>query len=202
MIKKDYLLVSIIGAGFGLFLTPVLENIQPAFWHLTIANVVGLAVFFGIFANFALATASFLSHSWPAIWQFAKYAAVGSFNSLLDIGLLNFLSFVFGVYRGPLLAIFNVITFSIAVTNSYFWNKFWVFESAAPVGFIEYLKFVVATVGGVAINTAIVYLLTLDTPIGFSLPLWENVAKLAAVVPTLIWNFFAYRTLVFHHRHD
>lgn len=197
--SKDFVLVSIIGVGFGLLLIPIFQNIQPAFWQLTLVNAVGLAVSFGLFANFSLYVASLLSHSWPAIWQFAKYAAVGSFNSLLDLGILNFLSHIFQVYRGPTLILFNTISFLISVSNSYFWNKFWSFKSSTPLGWLEYVKFVLATLGGLIINNILVYFITLSTPEGFSLPVWENVAKLIAVPPTLLWNFFSYRLFIFKH---
>lgn len=200
--NKDYLLVSIIGICFGLLLIPVFQNIQPTFWHLSLANAVGLAVTFGIFANVALSAASYLGHSWPGIWQFAKYAAVGSFNSLLDLGILNFLSYIFQIYRGPTLILFNTISFLISVSNSYFWNKFWSFKSSTSIGWLEYVKFILATFGGIIINNIIVYFVTLRTPAGFSLPLWENAAKLIAVAPTLLWNFFSYKLFVFRTHHD
>lgn len=201
--RKDHFLVSIIGVGFGLFLIPVLQNTQPSFWQLSFFSALALVAGFTIFANVALAIGGFIGHNIPAVWQFTKYAAAGSFNSLLDLGILNLLSFIFKIYQGPFLILFNAISFLIAISNSYFWHKFWSFKSATPIGFREYSKFLLATIGGLIINTSIVYSLTIMTPQNISLPVWENIAKLIAVVPTLIWNFFAYRILVFQQRtHD
>lgn len=191
--------MSFIGIGFGLLLIPILENVKPEFWSLTLGNAVLLAVFFGIFANVALWIAGLAGRKRPAIWQFAKFGAIGSFNALLDFGILNLLSLFFEIYAGATIIIFNVISFAIAVTNSYLWNKFWAFKNDSPVNRAEYGKFILASFGGLIINTAIVYGLTtfVMSPTGMSLPLWENIAKLIAVIPSLAWNFSAYRLMVF-----
>ncbi|MDP3901870.1 MAG: GtrA family protein [bacterium] len=196
--KNDYFLVSLIGIGFGILLVPVLENINPGFWSLTFLNVGLLVMSFFIFANAALWVGGITGHNWPAMWQFTKFAAIGSFNAILDLSILNLLSLIFQVYQGPMIIIFNVISFSIAVTNSYIFNKFWTFRNVDPINRGEYIKFVLASFGGLVINTAIVYGLTTFIQLtGISLPLWENIAKLIAVAPSLLWNFMAYRLVVF-----
>ena len=197
--KKDYFLVFILGVGFGLFFIPIFENIQPAFWRISFFSIIGLAIGFGLFAIFSLGVAGFLARWMPSIWQFAKYAAVGSFNSFLDLGILNFLSAIFGIYHGLWLAFFNVISFSIAVTNSYFWNKYWAFEQRNKLRASEYWYFISVTFIGALINTAIVYILTtlIGSPGGISPALWENIAKIIGVPAAILWNFFGYKFFVF-----
>ena len=91
-VKKDFLLVSIIGALFGLFSIPVLENIKPPGWELNLPRGLFLVLGFFVFANFCLSVAAILGKKYPNLWQFAKYGAAGALSATIDIGLLNLLS--------------------------------------------------------------------------------------------------------------
>ena len=197
--KKDHLIVSFIGIAFGLLAIPVLENINPAFWQLSIFNAVGLAAGFCFFANLALGIGGLLGKKFFAVWQFVKFTAVGSMNAALDMGIINLLSFIFKVYAGPLIILFNVISVSVATVNSYLLNKFWSFKSVRPITISEFIKFMTVSLGGIVINTSIVYLLTtvFGAPEAFSEPVWENISKLIAVPVTLLFNFFGYKFVVF-----
>lgn len=200
-VKKDFLLVSIVGLLFGTFLIPILENIKPPQWELTFLSAASLIVGFCLFANFALMIGGLLGKKFPPLWQFTKFGAGGALNAAIDIGLLNLLSLVFQIFSGPLIILFNGISLAIALTNSYLWNKLWTFKkddsSVFRVG--EYFKFVGATLGSVVMGSAIVYFLTTVTgaPQNISPAIWENIAKLASVPPIVAWNFFAYKFLVF-----
>ncbi len=198
--KRDYLLVSIIGVLFGLFAIPILENIRPAFWHLSASSVIFLLAGFALFANLALGIAGLIGARYPGIFQFAKYAATGALNSFTDLGLFNLLSMIFQIFSGSLIVVFNVISFSVAVTNSYFWNRLWVFRKAGAAPLIgSYAKFIGVTLSGAAINSAIVYVITttIGAPLDVTPELWENVAKLIGVPVSIIWNFFGYKFFVF-----
>lgn len=61
--------------------------------------------------------------------QFVKFLIVGTNNTALDFLILNLLMFSFNIYKGLPLIFFNIISFSIAVTNSYLINRFWTFKS-------------------------------------------------------------------------
>src|SRR3989344_2816310 len=132
--KKDFIIVSIVGVIFGLFATPVLENIKLPQWESSFTGVAILVLGFVIFANFALWIASLVGRKIPAVWQFSKYAAIGAMNSALDLGIFNFLSLTFQVFSGPTLLVLNTISFMTAVTNSYFWNTFWSFKTESVAG--------------------------------------------------------------------
>ena len=204
-VKKDFLLVSVIGALVGFFIIPILENIRPPQWELTFLTAGALIIGFSAFANLALWIAGLIGAKYPSIFQFAKYAATGAMNSATDLGIFNFLSMSFGVFSGPLIVLFNSLSFSVAVTNSYFWNNLWAFKKeGAKLGFSQYFKFVGVTVGGLVINNIIVYIVTttIGAPGSISEALWENVAKLVAVPAAVLWNFFGYKMLVFRVRQD
>ncbi len=198
--KRDHLLVSIIGSIFGLFCLPILGNIAPSWWKLTFASGPSLIVGFSIFANLALWLAGLIGKKYPGIFQFAKYAATGAMNSFTDIGILNLLSLIFQVFSGPLIILFNTFAFSVAVTNSYFWNNLWVFRiEGKSLSLREFFKFLSVTVSGLVINTVVVYILTtfIEAPGSISPQLWENIAKLVAVPSSVVWNFIGYKLFVF-----
>lgn len=116
-----------------------------------------------------------------------RFAVVGVVNTGVDFGVFALLFYAAGLG----LATANVIAFSVAVTNSYFLNKYWSFAGARPSGrpALQYAAFVVVSVLGMAINTGIV--------VGLALWLPAIIAKAAAAVVTPVWNFLCYRYLVF-----
>ena len=68
----------------------------------------------------------------PAIvFEFIRFLGIGFLNTALDFVIFNFLSSLLKVYSGFGLGALNTVSFSIAVTHSYFWNKYWSFRSSA-----------------------------------------------------------------------
>ena len=197
--KKDYYIVSIIGLSVGLLSLPVLENIRPSFWQLTFLNALELIIGFWLLANAALWIGSFFGRKFIFLWQFTKFGAVGTMNAFLDFGIINLLSLIFKIYAGSWLALFNVISGMVAITNSYLLNKFWSFGHKEPVQWKEIARFICVTLGTVFISTFLVYILTtvIGAPQSISEPLWENIAKIIAVPVTLLLNFVGYKYFVF-----
>ena len=198
--KKDYFLVSIVGLAFGVLSLPILENIKPPQWELTINSAAFVIVGFFLFANFAMWVAGMIGLRSLALFQFAKYGAAGALSAFIDLGLLNLFSLIFQIFSGPVILIFNSVSFLVAVTNAYFWNKFWAFKKDGDTANLrEYSKFIGVTMVGLLINTAIVFVITtlIGAPEGVSEPVWENVAKFSAIIPNVMWNFFGYKFLIF-----
>ncbi|MGY3053480.1 putative flippase GtrA [Pedobacter sp. UYEF25] len=80
----------------------------------------------------------------------------------------------------------NAIGFSLAVTNNYFINRIWTFESTNPHLGTEFTKFVFVSLVGLGLNTFIIYLFhQRKDGINFYL------AKFFAIVIVFIWNFLA-----------
>lgn len=134
----------------------------------------------------------------PVFFEIGKFVSVGVLNTLIDFGILNFLSYIFAVHSGPQIALFNAVSFSAAVVNSYFWNKFWTFRAGGE-GVKDFFQFIFVSLIGVGLNTGIVYSLTtlVGAPENVSPALWENIAKAIAIPANLIWNFLGYKFWVF-----
>jgi putative flippase GtrA len=133
--------------------------------------------------------------------QFGKFLAVGTLNTAIDFGTLNLLSWLTGIYGGVRLAPINVAGVLLALTNSYLLNKPWTFKaSARPRRNMG--RFVLVSLIGVGLNTALVVALThvVTRPAGLTPRLWENVAKVLATGGTLLWDFLGYKFLVFRAR--
>ncbi len=132
--------------------------------------------------------------------QFSKFIVIGFMNTAIDFAILNFLMWWTGIYSGASIILLNIISFSIAVFNSYFWNKYWTFRDLDKIEAKEFSQFILVTLIGLAINSSIVYgITTLISPMfGISPELWANLAKAAATGFSLIWNFIGYKFIVFN----
>lgn len=132
--------------------------------------------------------------------QFGKFFIVGILNTGLDFAVLNFLMWMTQTYKGTSLVIFGTISFSVAVTNSYFLNKYWTFgdqsKAQAPQQFIKFLS---VSIGGLILNNSIIYFITtiVNPVLGLSPVLWANFAKVVATGAVLAWNFAGYKLFVF-----
>ncbi len=194
--KKDFFFVAIIGFAVGWLVLLPLGNIglsiSPA---IVFASVVG----FSVFAPAALFALKLLARVWPVFEQFGKFAAVGTLNTLIDIGILNLFIMMTGIASGLAYAGFKAASFLAATTNSYFWNKFWTFESETGVTGNEYAKFLFFTLIGTTINVLVASaIVNLITPPSFiSENLWANIGALVAVAASFMWNFLSYRLVIF-----
>lgn len=62
-----------------------------------------------------------------AVLQLARFIAIGGLNTALDFLVLNMISSSTGINSGVGLGAINVVSFSIALIHSYFWNRAWTF---------------------------------------------------------------------------
>lgn len=131
--------------------------------------------------------------------QFIRFGLVGFANTLIDFGVLNLLLFFAGYPAGPGLILCNSIAFFVASINSYIINKNWTFSDRQAGTVSQFSLFMAFTIVGMAINSGIIYLLTLPavSPEAFPAALWINLAKLMATAASMLWNFFCYRLFVF-----
>ena len=111
-------------------------------------------------------------------------------GTLIDLGLLNLLHGYLGVdvYLAATLA------FMAAVINNFLLNKYWTFKNQAGYlkkGPAQFFNFVFVSVVGLLINLGIMALLI------EVFDLWFNLAKLAAIIIVLFWNFIANKLWTF-----
>jgi putative flippase GtrA len=201
--KRNTLFSLAVGGITGLFLIFVLKNPYieefkgvkdlPILWFLP--------VIFPVIFLFGTFLAEILSKISKVFSQIARFAEVGILNTAIDFGILNLLIWLTGVTGGILIVPLNAVSFMCATTNSYFWNKFWTFDSGKSEGVRgkEFAAFLIVSGIGIAINTGIVAVGTTFISPLFSLSpgAWANVMKILATFIAMTWNFLGYKFIVF-----
>ena len=132
--------------------------------------------------------------------QFLRFALVGLINTAIDYAILLLLSKATGITGGNAIIPLNIISFSVATTNSYFLNKHWSFGDKSKVDAGKKVSlFLIVSIIGVVINTAIVRIVTTNIQPLFNLSPreWLLGAKVIATGASLVWNFIGYKIFVF-----
>ena len=93
----------------------------------------------------------------PDIWQFIKFCMVGTFNVFVDWGF--FYLFMWLIFPDDLYLVAKVCSFAIACVSSYIMNRIWTFQSKERKVAKQFLKFVIVSVIGMALNAGIMYLI-------------------------------------------
>jgi putative flippase GtrA len=193
---KDYKLSALAGFLTGIFLIPF-------FWNLGYKDATVLSLLpFGcmIIIAFGVWLGRFLSNFLPVMFQLSKFAAVGFLNTAIDFGILNILSLVLGITTGTDAGWIKVPATIVAASNSYVWNKLWVFQKIDDRNFLaDAPKFALVTVIGMLARSGTIVLLTTYLNPMFSLnpSAWLNVSNLIATVIGLLVDFLGYKFLVF-----
>ncbi len=211
MRKKDFLMVGLAGFFTALFLFPTFKNVKILqFGYIVAGLLIGLPILWML----ALIVGRFLSRWFSWIYQFVKYCIVGFLNTAIDFGVLNLLSLYTGLTSGFIIGGVNVPGFIIAATNSYFWNKFWVFskerkeglpaQTREKVDYSDIFTFIIVIVSGAIINSSVVILIStyIHPLFGFSPARWLNIAKVLATAIALAWNFLGFKFLVFKSKNN
>jgi putative flippase GtrA len=193
-LKKDLIAASIIGLSAGLLASFVARNLNLNFPAYIIVIGFFILCVTGIFV------ARFAGKYVPFIYSFGKFGETGGLNWLVDFGVLNLLILLTGVNSGLLYSVFKGGSFIAANTNSYLWNKFWVFEKGSnkKVG-SELTKFVVASVAGLVLNVLIATIVRSVGPGLYSLDgtIWANIAAAVGSITAMVFNFLLYKFWVF-----
>lgn len=122
--------------------------------------------------------------------QFYKYSIVGLSNTLIDFLIYVVLTRTVAFFATYFL-LANVLSFGIAVTNSYIWNRRWTFRSTDAKRFQQYMKFFIVNIGGLLLNTGLLSLLV------YKFGVYDIMGKVIAIVISLAWNFLLNRIWVF-----
>lgn len=192
--KKDLIGSLIIGVAAGALSLVVIKNlaIPVPLWSPFII--------FPVMTVSGILVGRFLGNRLPIMYKFVKFGEAGGLNWLVDFGVLNLLILLTGISAGIVFSIFKGISFIIATTNSYFWNKQWVFESKSKEEGKEAFKFLVSTGLGLAVNVLIASVIVFAGPkmiSGVDAKVWANVAAGVGSLTAMGWNFIMYRFWVF-----
>ena len=123
-----------------------------------------------------------------------RFIIVGISNTVLDFVLMNIMRLV-----GLNLIVANTISTGTAMVYSFFMNKKWTFRNAGKNYLRQVVLFFIFTIIGIwVIQNGFIWLIETYSPhFGLSDQLFANVAKLAASIPSLIWNYITYNKIVF-----
>lgn len=148
--------------------------------------------------------------------RFGKFMVVGAIGAVVDFGSLNILLRLFNI----IFPIAQAISFSLAVTSNFIWNRFWTYpESRSKPIRRQVVQFFALNIIGLVIRTPIALALnpllrdliaaSLDGPFGgltrFATEtlnatldqLGNNAAVACAVIIVMLWNFFSNRFITY-----
>ncbi len=139
--------------------------------------------------------------------QFLKFALIGVLNTGIDLIILNAETILSGIRDGVGYALQKGISFLVAVTFSYFLNKYWAFQDTSKEKEGQkFSQFIFVSLIGMLINVlvATITVTYLKIPINELLnlsfltdQLWVSIGALAGTAIGLIWNFVGYKLWVF-----
>ncbi len=135
------------------------------------------------------------------ILQFSRFLLTGVMNVIIDFSFLNLLIFLFGIGEGNLnYLLFRAIAASIAIINSFFWNKFWVFKKYSKYLKKELLFFILVTCFSLFLNITVSSLFFFMGESIFLISsklLLANLGACAGLFLSSVWNFLGYKYIAF-----
>lgn len=158
----------------------------------------------------------------PVVRQFVKFCIVGGTSTVIDVGLHYVLMFVAAVGGEPLslafgrwalaatgnaapsaedaaqlsFTVFKIVSASVAILNSFIWNRRWTFRIRGKEDrHRQLVKFVAVALIGMALNTLIASGLNAVIP-GHPKRSWA-IATAVATVVVAFWNFMGQKLWTF-----
>lgn len=200
--KKDIFLALALGVICGTLMLFIARNLatenQVFAQILPFANY--LPIVFPLICALGMFTVGLLEKIMPSLYQVAKFVLVGGTNFLVDMGVLNILIFFTGISTGATQTLFKAGSFAVAVFNSFFWNKYWVFKrSATESAGKEFMQFLIVSIVGLIVNIGIDKILVdFVGPMGdIPVKTWAQLAAMISAAIALFWNFAGYKFIVF-----
>lgn len=205
--KKDLFLAILAGELAALLSFSILKNLK-VFDILAKQgiNAISFSIFWILFvpvgAILGLSFFYFLAKYKNRIgfFELGKYGIIGVLNTMLNAGVYNFLIFITDIASGITLDLFFIAAFSITITNSFFWNKFWAFEERKIENIkTEAFQFFTISASVAAVNAVILHIIvnTIGAPVGIEPKIWANVALGFTIITAFLGNFFSYKYVVF-----
>lgn len=202
-ITTDLMASGGLGLLAGLFATITLQNLavlNEPFLGVVI-SVPLILVGFIVICMVGILIGRFLSRFVNILYSFVKFGEAGGLNWLVDMGVVNLLILLTGFSAGWYFILFKAISFVAASTNSFFWNKKWVFlgskkqNEGKEVG-----KFMIATTLGLLANVLVAGTINYFGPsfVGsINAAGWANIATISGSLFAMLFNFTLYKIWVF-----
>ena len=137
--------------------------------------------------------------------RFLKFMFVGALGAIVDFGTLNVLTHFFDL---PV-TLAGVISFSLAVTHNFLWNRYWTYPESRSFPLIpQYLQFFIINATALLIRVPILalvpgpvmgLLVSLGVAPSMAKVLSNNLALALAVGIAMFWNFFINRFVTYRH---
>jgi putative flippase GtrA len=132
--------------------------------------------------------------------RFVRFAIVGAIGFGIDF--LAFNLFRSGIGISP--EVSSVLSFMVAVTSNFIWNRYWTYpDSRSKPVMGQLIQFFIVNVAGLGIRTGVFVLInrplvSFFEDVSFTLPLkayvlGENLALAVVVIIVMFWNFFINR---------
>lgn len=198
---RDLFFAAINGLFIGIFAPFIFRNLGAALpvSHILFAFILATVCVLGIALGY------FLSRTAPKLgffFQLAKFGLIGVANFIVDLGIFSLFIWMTGVATGSAIILFKVISVSIAIINSYIWNKFWSFEEKhtdEETVRRQFFQFIAVSVVGLVLNTTITYsLITFAGSLtSIAAATWATISSATASIVVLSWNFIGYKFFVF-----
>ncbi len=149
---------------------------------------------------------TFAKRNKKEVKRFLKFMFVGGVGAVVDFGMLNVLAHVLNFD----LRVAGTISFALAVTSNFLWNRYWTYpESKAFPAIPQYIQFFIINAMALVIRLPILTLLprpitttltsVLRLPPATAEVLGNNAALAVAVAIAMFWNFFINRFVTYRH---
>lgn len=123
----------------------------------------------------------------PHFRQFLKFCIVGTISMFVDIGLYTLCTRLFGLHY--LLA--NLISFVVALANSYTLNRKFTFGSTHKKIGVQFTKYLMVYVIGLGLSETFLFIFINKFEI------YDLIAKPLVIGIVLIWNFTGSKFFIF-----
>ena len=134
--------------------------------------------------------------------QFLRFAAVGGFGLVVDVGVFNLLRVTVlspeHLHEGPVVA--KVVSTSLAIIVNWIGNRYWTFGNhRRPEALREGVEFALVSIGGMIIGLACLWVS--HYLLGYTSLLADNISSnLIGLALGTAFRFWLYRTWVFRPR--
>lgn len=208
--RKDYTFGIIAGLLIGFLALPILKTAKPSLY--TSIQYILVPIFVAL-TLLGLVVASWIGKKFAFVWQLSKFVVIGGMNTLVDIGILAFISslvletsvattmpwFYMGTITITFFSLYKACSFIIANINSFFWNKYWTFQQSdtkkAGAEFIQF--FAVSFIGFIINNGISSAIFSAHSAVNFNSNQWVLVSAAIGSIAGLAWNFIGYKFIVF-----